>query len=77
MTKPNFVLKRTKAIFSDESNRDIQNKIYLDYINKRDKEISKSCYCGHTVECDCGNPSFEEFKNNLLNNNINERSLFE
>jgi hypothetical protein len=77
MTKPNFVLERTKAIFSDESNRDIQNKIYLDYINRRDKETSKSCYCGHTVECDCDNPSFEEFKNNLLNNNINERNLFE
>ena len=77
MTKPNFVLERTKAIFSDESNRDIQNKIYLDYINRRDKETSKSCYCGLAIECNCGNPSFEEFKNNLLNNNINERNLFE
>jgi hypothetical protein len=77
MTKPNFILERAKAIFSDESNRDIQNKIYLDYINKRDKETSKSCYCGHTIDCDCGNPSFEEFKHNLLNNNINERNLFD
>jgi hypothetical protein len=77
MTKPNFVLERTKAIFSDESAINIQYKIYLDYINRRDKENTKSCYCGHTVECDCGNPSFEEFKHNLLNNNINERNLFE
>jgi hypothetical protein len=76
MTKPNFVLERTKAIFSDESNRDIQNKIYLDYINKRDKETSKSCYCGKVTFCLCGNPLFGEFKRELLNNNINERSLF-
>jgi len=76
MTKPNFVLERTKAIFSDESNRDIQNKIYLDYINKRDKETSKPCYCGKVTFCLCGNPSFEEFKHNLLNNNINERNFF-
>jgi hypothetical protein len=77
MTKPNFVLERTKAIFSDESKRDMQNAIYLDYIDKRNKETSKPCYCGHTIDCDCGNPSFEEFKHNLLNNNINERNLFD
>jgi hypothetical protein len=56
-------------------NIDMQNAIYLDYIDKRNKETSKPCYCGHTIECDCGNPSFEEFKHNLLNNNINERNL--
>lgn len=76
MTKPNFVIERSKSIFSDESNIDIQNEIYLDYIDKRNKETSKSCYCGHTIDCDCSKPSFEEFKHNLLNNNINERNLF-
>ena len=74
MTKPGFILKRTQSIFS-RNNPITQKNIYDDYIVSRDNQIEKSCYCGHTTDCDCGNPSFEEFKHNLLNNNINEEDL--
>jgi hypothetical protein len=72
MTKPGFVLKRTQLIFS-RNNPIEQGKIYKNYIYNRNK--NNNCYCGHTFTCDCGDPSFEEFKHNLLNNNIEEKYL--
>jgi hypothetical protein len=52
-----------------------QNKIYKDYIFKRNEQEEKMCYCGHTTDCDCSNPSFEEFKYNVLNGNIDEEDV--
>lgn len=43
---------------------------YYEYIKLRNKQEEKSCYCGHTFECDCGNPSFEEFLHNKKANNV-------
>jgi hypothetical protein len=37
---------------------------YYEYIKLRNSQEEKSCYCGHTFECDCGNSSFEEFIHN-------------
>ena len=37
---------------------------YYEFIKLRNKQKEKSCYCGHTTKCDCGNPSFEEFIHN-------------
>jgi len=37
---------------------------YYEFIKLRNSQEEKSCYCGHTFECDCGNPSFEEFIHN-------------
>ncbi len=74
-TKPGFVLSRAKSIFSSQNNIELQQEVYQSYINKRNSQIEKNCYCGHTTDCDCANPSIEEFKHNLLNNNIEEKDL--
>jgi hypothetical protein len=77
MTKPNFILKRTKLLF--QSNDEVNKQLVLnEYNKKRDLQPlkKKDCYCGHTINCDCSNPSFEEFTHNLLNNNIEENDLF-
>ena len=77
MTKPGFILKRTKLLFesNDETEISVQQQVYQDYIDKRNEQLDQMCYCGHTIFCDCGNPSFEEFKNNLIKNNIKEQAL--
>jgi len=74
MTKPGFKLKRIKLLF--ESNDDISKTILLEVYNqKRDKQLEKDCYCGHTTTCDCGNPGISEFTQAILNNNIEEKML--
>lgn len=60
-----------KLLFSDGDLKE-QYSIYAHYISKRSQQIEKSCYCGHTIDCNCGSPSFEEFKHNVLNGNIND-----
>jgi hypothetical protein len=76
MTKPGFVLDRLKLLFSSD---DLVNKlkVYNEFITKRNKQpkAEKICYCGHTIDCSCNNPSIEEFTHNLINNNINEKDL--
>jgi len=74
MTKPNFILNRAKSIFTINEPK-LQKEIYNTYIKNRNKDLDKSCYCGHTIDCECSNPSIEEFKHNLLNNNIYEDDL--
>jgi hypothetical protein len=76
MTKLNFILKRTKLLF--QSNDEVNKKLVLDeYNKKRDLQPlkEKDCYCGHTIDCDCGNPGMSEFTMAILNNNINEKML--
>jgi len=74
MTKPNFILKRLKLLFNSDDKIEKQN-VYNSYIKKRNEQKEKMCYCGHTFDCDCGNPSLEEFEHNLINNHIEEKYL--
>jgi hypothetical protein len=69
-------MKHLKMIFT-KNNPITQNKIYKDFLYKRDRqnEKEKTCYCGHTIDCDCENPSFDMFKEHVLNNNITEKTL--
>lgn len=73
-TKPGFILNRVKQIFS-KNNPVIQKKIYDNFVFNRNQQKDKMCYCGHTINCDCANPSLNDFKYNLFNNNINEKDL--
>jgi hypothetical protein len=74
MTKPGFILKRIKLLF--ESNDDTEKQIILNQYNeKRNQQLEKDCYCGHTTTCDCGNPGISEFTQAILNNNIKENML--
>lgn len=73
MTKPNFILKRTKLLF--QSNDEVNKQLVLnEYNKKRDLQPvkEKDCYCGHTIHCDCSNPGINEFTMSILNNNINK-----
>jgi hypothetical protein len=76
MTKPGFILSRLKLLFNSD---DLINKlkVYNKFITKRNKQSKKRrmCYCGHTIDCDCSNPSIDEFTHNLINNNIQEKNL--
>jgi hypothetical protein len=72
MTKPGFVLKRTQQMFQSDDIAS-QNATYIDWCHRR--ITGKFCYCGHTFDCDCSTPSFNEFKEALLNGNIKEKDL--
>jgi len=74
MTKPGFILNRTKVALKSKDTF-LHRKVYKNYIDKRNEQLKKSCYCGHTITCECLNPSIEEFKENLFKNNIKEEDL--
>jgi hypothetical protein len=74
MTKPLFVLRRIQELFRSDDVLE-QLLVYDAYIKKRNEEKNKHCFCGHMEMCDCENPSFICFKDNVLNSNINEKNL--
>lgn len=73
-TKPGFVLRRLKLLFHSDNELEKQ-KVFQMYIDKRNKQKEKMCYCGHSIDCDCSNPDINVFEHNLLNNNIEEKDL--
>ena len=76
MTKPGFLLKRIKLLFNSEDVEEKQ-KVLDKYNLFRTNQIEKDCYCGHTSDCDCGNPGISEFTQAIQNNNISEDILNE
>jgi hypothetical protein len=59
------VMKMLEFKLPDEDESKLRDE-HEKYIIERTKQTEKSCYCGHTDTCDCGNPSFEEYKHNKL-----------
>lgn len=72
--KPGFVLKHLKILFNSTDEAEKQ-RVFQMYIDKRNKQKEKMCYCGHTFDCSCGNPDIKLFEHNLLNDNIEEKDL--
>ncbi len=70
MTKPDFIRKRLLLLF--ETNDVEQQWLIVDSYNLI---RNNKCYCGHTIDCDCGNPGISEFKSALQNNSISEEIL--
>lgn len=66
MTKPGFLKSRIKALFNSDDISE-QNRVVSIYNKWRSKQPTKEkhCYCGHTLECECGNPGIYEFKSGL------------
>jgi hypothetical protein len=71
MTKPGFITRRMIMLFSSESEESEQKRILKKYSLIR----NNSCYCGHTSDCDCGDPGVYEFKNALITGSISEDML--
>ena len=70
MTKPGFIKRRILALFNSDDIKE-QNKIIMLY----NKIRNDKCYCGHTIDCDCGNPDISNFKTAIENNYISEHTL--
>ena len=43
---------------------------FNNYIDTRELQTKKDCYCGHTNECDCSNPDYTLFLESLTNKTI-------
>jgi hypothetical protein len=70
MTKPDFIRRRLLILF--ESDNVTEQQRIVDNYNKI---RTNKCYCGHTIDCDCGNPGISEFKSSLQTNSISEEIL--
>ncbi len=69
-TKLGFVKKRMIALF--ESNDNVLKQQIVDNYNKI---RNNQCYCGHTIQCDCGDLGVYEFQHSLFTNSISEDIL--
>lgn len=78
MTKPGFHLSRIKSSFDNlliEEQSEIVEKYNKNRLLDIDEDNEYSCYCGHTIRCDCSNPGISEFKSGLKLNSIKEKLL--
>lgn len=72
----NNVLLFTKELF--ESDRELDQATMLKkYCEFRGSfpEKERPCYCGHTVDCDCGDPGISEFKSGLQSGGIDGETI--
>ncbi len=53
--------------------KQVWKDLYEQWLKLRDTNKNnegKICYCGHTNKCDCGDPDFETFYENIKNDRI-------
>ncbi len=66
----------TKELFESDRSSD-QSAILKRYCEWRCSfpNGERPCYCGHTTDCECGDPGISEFKSGILNYGISGEDL--